>query len=236
MSTTDPPINLQGWRTPLQGILAAAYRVFRFVEAIAIGMGHLAGWLFLLLAFYITVDTLLRKYTTFASGAHVEMGQYVLAVGMTWAAAYTLKHKMHIRVDVLLARMPRQLQGYLNLAALALLDFFVIFLLWRICSDLLTYTFAIDSHSPTTIRTPLKIPQTVWAFGLAWLALYGTLLLFIGFLELALGNARKSRVALVPPSLARDIEEIVGEVTGDRQPLGQSLPREDPTSPFPPLS
>ena len=196
---------LFGYSYVLRKILEGCYRCFYAVEKVSVLMGHLAGWAFLFLGFYITVDTLLRKYTTFSTKGHTEIGQYVLAAAVTWGASYALSKKSHIRIDVLLIRMPKSIQGYLNVCATGLLCGFLSYILWYLLTDYLPYTFRIDTRAATVFRTPLKIPQTIWTFGLFWLWLYSLLQLVVGLLEIALGNASKLAFTLGPPSFNQEI-------------------------------
>lgn len=192
------------YRVVVEKILRGCYRCLHLVEKVSDLMGHLAGWAFLLLAFYITIDTVLRKYTVFSSKGHTEIGQYVLAVAVTWGAGYALSKRAHIRIDTLLILMPRWLQGYLNLGAIGLVCLFLSAMLWYLLTDFLPYTFRMDAKAATILRTPLKIPQTIWVFGLFWFWLYALLQFIVGLLETGLGRASKLALGVGHPNLDLD--------------------------------
>ena len=199
------------YRIVAEKILRGCYYCLHLVEKLSALMGHIAGWAFLFLGFYITIDTVLRKYTTLSSKGHTEIGQYVLAVAVTWGASYALSKRAHIRIDTLLILMPKWLLGYLNLFAIALVCIFLSTILWYLLTDFLPYTFSIDAKAATILRTPLKIPQTFWVFGLFWLWLYALLQLIVGILEIGLGRASTLALGIGQPKPHVDTKSRIDE-------------------------
>ena len=199
------------YRVVAEKILLGCHYSLHLVEKLSALMGHIAGWAFLFLGFYITIDTVLRKYTTWSSKGHTEIGQYVLAVAVTWGAGYALSKRAHIRIDTLLILMPKWLQGYLNLFAIALVCIFLSTILWYLLTDFLPYTFSMNAKAATILRTPLKIPQTLWVFGFFWLWLYALLQLIVGIFEIGLGRASTLAPVIRQPKPYLDTNSSIEE-------------------------
>jgi TRAP-type C4-dicarboxylate transport system permease small subunit len=123
------------------------------------------GAIFVVLAFAVTIETLVRKLFNFSLQGVDELGGYSLAIGSTIAFALAIVGRNHIRVDVFHDRFPRGLKAFLNwlsivlLAALAML--FVI-VSWRVLTESLAYR----STAQTPWATPLIYPQSLWYAGL----------------------------------------------------------------------
>lgn len=123
------------------------------------------GAIFLVLAFVVTVETIVRKVFNFSLQGADELGGYSLAIGSTIAFALAVIGRNHIRVDVFHEHFPRRLKAWLNwlsivlLAALATL--FVV-VSWRVLMESLEYR----STAQTPWATPLIWPQSLWYAGL----------------------------------------------------------------------
>ena len=133
-------------------------------------MAYACGVLFLLLAFYTTVDVLGRRYGGPFSGVTDEMGGYALALGFSWALAYTLRTGGHVRVDILLPLVSARVRRVLDALAMALMAVFaatVSFYLWRLVGS----SYAIGATGHSIIQTPQWVPQALMATGYSLLAL-----------------------------------------------------------------
>ena len=145
-------------------------------------MAYACGALFLLLAFYTTVDVLGRRYGGPFSGVTDEMGGYALALGFSWALAYTLRTGGHVRVDILLPMVSARARRVLDALALALMAIFaatVSVYLWKLVGS----SYAIGATGHSIIQTPQWVPQALMAAGYSLLALVSV----TGFLAAALG-------------------------------------------------
>ncbi len=155
--------------------LAASLR--RGVAALAAVMAYLAGWNYVACALFITADVLGRSLLGVSSTATVEVTGYMLAIGIAWALAHTLARRAHIRVDVLVNRLPVRLRAWLHLLSLALLAVLAVFAAWAAWS-LVDESVLFDAHDNSALRIPLVIPQGLWAFGIfAFVAMIAVLLL-----------------------------------------------------------
>ncbi|MCR0980785.1 TRAP transporter small permease subunit [Roseomonas populi] len=157
--------------------LAAARGLTRGVSYVATVMAYLAGWNYIACAALITFDVVGRSFFGVSSAATVEISSYMLACGIAWALAHTLARRAHIRVDVLVNRMPLRARALLHVLSLAMLAAFAGFVAWA-GWQILDESMLFEAHDNSALRIPLDIPQGIWAFGLlAFLAMTLVLLL-----------------------------------------------------------
>ena len=72
-----------------------------------------AGWLFVLCAGFITFDVIARKFFGFSSRSTTELSGYMLGVGIAWGLAGALDARAHVRIDILIQKIPAGIRGYL---------------------------------------------------------------------------------------------------------------------------
>jgi len=149
-----------------------AIATYRSIEdRVITGMAYICGVLFLLLGFYTALDVFGRRYLGIFSGVTDEIGSYVLAMGASWAFAYTLKARGHVRVDVLLPRFAPAARAVLDAVAMALMAIFASTLsiyLWKMVLS----SFAMNATGHSIIQTPQWIPQAMMATGYTTLGLF----------------------------------------------------------------
>ena len=153
-------------------------------------MGYLAGWGFILCAAFITFDVLARRFFGFSSQSTTEITGYALAFGISWGLAHTLTARAHVRIDVLINHLPPPLRYPMHLLSLAALGVFVGFIAWgayALVDELLLF----GATDISLLRTPLWLPQGLWAFGIAV------------FLAADRGDAGRERAPRSPPAGAR---------------------------------
>lgn len=115
-------------------------------SAVAAFMNYVAGWNFIFCAAFITIDVVCRNFGGFSSSATTEVTSYMLAFGLAWGLAHALATRSHIRIDVLVNRLPMGVRQYLHTFALALLTGLSLFLAW--CA------WGLVGESVLTPRTP----------------------------------------------------------------------------------
>jgi TRAP-type mannitol/chloroaromatic compound transport system permease small subunit len=160
----------------------AIVRLRAIEDRLVTGMAYFCGALFLLLAFYTAVDVFGRRYLGVFSGVTDEIGGYALALGASWALAYTLKAGGHVRVDVLFPHLSNSVRKVLDAAAMAVMAVFaatVSTFLWKLVAS----SYAIDATGHSIIQTPQWIPQAMMATGYSML----TLVALTSFLAHVLG-------------------------------------------------
>jgi TRAP-type C4-dicarboxylate transport system permease small subunit len=169
-------------------------------------MGRIAGWVFIVCAFFITADVLLRNIVGVSTQAAIELTGYMLAFGTAWALGYALIERCHIRIDLLVDKLPARLRYVLHTLSLAMLAIFVGFLA-KGAIDLVAESWLFDATDISALRTPLVIPQGIWAFGICMFFLLIVALLVESVLLVATGKG-----ALVEQRLrSRSYEEEAAE-------------------------
>jgi TRAP-type C4-dicarboxylate transport system permease small subunit len=178
------------------------------VTALAGFMGIVAGWGFVLCAFFIAAEVLARTFLRVSTGSTVEVSGYMLAFGLSWGLAHALAQRGHVRIDMLVNRLPRPARVPLHLLSLGALGVFVGFVAngaW----DLVNESLLFNASDISALRTPLAIPQGLWAFGLI-VFLVLIVLMFVENLLLALaGDAREVEGNLSTRSYTEEAEEAL---------------------------
>jgi TRAP-type C4-dicarboxylate transport system permease small subunit len=156
-------------------------RILDLIETLARVMAWLSGLTFLLLAFYITIDTLGRSFGGPYSGFTDDISAFALAAAGTWGSAYTLQVGAHVRIDLLLPHLPRPLRACLDQLAIALAGVFAA-LLASYAWELVAGSYSLGARSISVLQAPLVIPQGLLAFGLTMLAVQAAALLLARWL------------------------------------------------------
>ena len=103
-------------------------RIFLWIDRVCQG-GGVAAALALFVLSLITFYEVLMRYVFNRPTIWVhEVGGYLLVVIGMLGTAYTMLHERHVRVDLVLLRLPRRTQAWLNLVtySLALVLFFAL--------------------------------------------------------------------------------------------------------------
>jgi TRAP-type C4-dicarboxylate transport system permease small subunit len=159
-------------------------------------MNVFAGWAYVAMALFITADVISRQLFGFNSKSTTELSGYLLAFGMSWALAHAMIERAHIRIDVLVNRVPLHMRQILHVFSLILLVIFVGFLCWGAFS-LINESLIFGSTDISALSVPLIIPQGLWAFGLVFFGI---------FLLVLLANA----ASLLANARAEDVERLLG--------------------------
>jgi TRAP-type C4-dicarboxylate transport system permease small subunit len=129
--------------------------------------GTLAGgWALMLLSVLIAFEVLGRKFFGFSFRGVDEIGGYVLAVISAVGFSYALIAHGHVRIDLLLSRLPTRLQDFANWIAAIGMTAFAYVLLWQTVL-LYSRTITLGARAGTPLDTPLIYPQGVWTVALA---------------------------------------------------------------------
>jgi TRAP-type C4-dicarboxylate transport system permease small subunit len=146
-------------------VLALVEALRRGIERAGAVMNAVAGWIFVAAAFFITVDVVGRKFFGVSSQATVEVTGYMLAFGIAWGLADALATRSHIRVDVLVTRLPLGVRAWMHALALAFLVVLGFFLAWR-CWAVVGDSWLFGARDSSALNTPLIVPQGLWALGI----------------------------------------------------------------------
>jgi TRAP-type C4-dicarboxylate transport system permease small subunit len=188
----------------------------RGVAGLAAVMAWVAGWNYIACALFITGDIVGRNLFGVSSAATVEITGYMLACGIAWGLAHTLACRAHIRVDVLVTRLPLRLRAPLHVFSLLLLGGFALFTAWA-AWELVDESALFDAHDNSALRVPLIIPQGIWAFGISAFVLMCAVLLLESVLALLLGEGERLDGLLGSRTLNDETEEALEAVAMARK-------------------
>ncbi len=192
-------------------MLKAATLLRRGVAGLAAGMAWVAGWNYIACALFITADIIGRNALGVSSAATVEITGYMLACGIAWGLAHTLACRAHIRVDVLVTRLPLRWRAPLHLLSLVLLAGFAVFVAWA-AWQLVDESALFDAHDNSALRIPLIIPQGIWAVGISAFVLMCAVLLLESLLALLLGEGERLDALLGSRTLKDETQEALEAV------------------------
>lgn len=173
----------------MNGLLRVATALRRIVAALGTAMGIAAGWAFVACAFFIAFEVLARSVFRTSTGSTTEITGYMLAFGLSWGLAHALTQRSHVRIDMLVNRLPRRARVPLHLLALAALGVFAGFVAygaWELVDESLLF----GATDISALRIPLAVPQGLWAAGLAVFLLLIALMFLENLLLALAGDAR----------------------------------------------
>ena len=191
-----------------EGMLILLDRLRAANERIGHLMNAAAGWLFVVCALFVSFDVLARKFFNVSSRATVELTGYMLALGIAWGLCDALTTRAHIRVDVLVTRMPLGLRVWMHglaLTFLAVLAWFFVWRGWAVVHD----SWEFGAHDSSALTIPLVVPQALWAFGITVFFALIVIMLAEVVLLLSLGRPTEVDRLLGPRTLEEEAEEAL---------------------------
>lgn len=171
-------------------------------------MNDVAGWLFVVCALFVSFDVLARKFLNVSSKATVEITGYMLAFGIAWGLCDALTTRAHIRVDVLVSRLPLAFRVWAHGLALAFLAVLAFFFVWRAWAVVLE-SWEFNAHDSSALTIPLVVPQALWALGIT--AFFVLTVLMLTEVSLLLSMGRRGHVdrMLGPRTLREEADEAL---------------------------
>jgi TRAP-type mannitol/chloroaromatic compound transport system permease small subunit len=167
------------------------------------------GVLLIAAALLVGVEVVIRKVFSLSIGGADELAGYVLAISTSWALAFTLLERAHIRIDSLYVHLPARLRALLDIAGLLLLTAFFALITWYGYGVLQTsYTLGARSMSP--LGTPLMLPQLLWVLGLVLFLAIAMLLLIRAIVALIAGDLATVRRLVGSRTLHEEVAAEVG--------------------------
>lgn len=189
----------------------AVTRLRHLLEHLTTLMGHISGWGFILCAFFISFDVLARKFLGFSSQATTEITAYMLAMGITWGLAHTLSMRAHVRIDLLITKLPEKLRYAMHLVSLFALAVFIGFLA-KASYDLVDESLLFRATDTSVLRIPLAIPQGLWAFGIGIFAVLIGVMFVENLLLVLGGRGAEAEANLMPQSYTEEVAEALEAV------------------------
>ena len=181
-------------------------------------MNDAAGWLFVICALVVSFDVLARKFLNVSSKATVEVTGYMLAFGIAWGLCDALTTRAHIRVDVLVSKLPLAFRVWAHGLALAFLAVLAFFFVWRAWAVVLE-SWEFNAHDSSALTIPLVVPQALWALGITAFFVLTVLMLTEVSILLSMGRRGEVDRMLGPRTLREEADEAL-EAAG--------LPRAEP--------
>ena len=146
-------------------------KIITFIEKVSdVVSGYLQAALIFLLMVMLLVEVLSRYILNAPLSISEELGGYLLVAITFIGLAYTWKEKGHVRVVLLVSRLPEKIKQRLRLATLIIAVSFC-FPLIKACYDLLQDSLLFEARSGSWLRTPLVYPQTILIIGAVLLLL-----------------------------------------------------------------
>jgi TRAP-type C4-dicarboxylate transport system permease small subunit len=204
------PVSERRSRMAMRGLeIPRAMR--KAATVIASFMNYVAGWNFIFCAAFITIDVVCRNFGGFSSSATTEITSYMLAFGLAWGLAHALATRSHIRIDVLVNRLPVGVRQYLHAFALLLLTGLSLFLAW--CAwGLAGESMLFNAKDTSALAIPLVLPQGLWAVGITMLAVFAVVLLLEVVCLLVAGDAAEIDKLLGPRGYQEETQEALEAV------------------------
>lgn len=135
----------------------------------------------------VCYDVIVRKAFGITLSGADELSGYAFAISTTWAMAFAVLNRAHIRVDALYQLLPIRLAAVLDWLALVCLATFFAYLT-RYAYEVVATSWIQQSMANTPMATPMWIPQSLWALGLAWMCLVLSLMLIRASCALVKGD------------------------------------------------
>ena len=140
----------------------------RFVQVIEAVIEFLSGQvqaliLFLLMGL-VLVDVTTRYALQNPLSVAEEYGAYMLVAITCMGLAYTWKEKTHVRIEVLVDKLPLRAQRVLRLITLVLAFLFTLFMI-PAAYQLVSLSFMFGTRSGGWLRTPIAWPQITIVIG-----------------------------------------------------------------------
>ncbi|MGH6899006.1 MAG: TRAP transporter small permease subunit [Geminicoccaceae bacterium] len=174
-------------------------RLLHLARAAARAGAWFGGALLIAAAFLVGIEVVIRKAFDLSIGGADELSGYALAISTSWALAFTLLERAHIRIDSLYVHLPVRLCALLDLLGLVLLTALFGLITWYGFGVFRT-SYQLGAHSLSPLGTPVVVPQLFWVLG------------FVVFLAIALILLARALVALVTGDLAT-VSDLVGSRT-----------------------
>lgn len=139
-------------------------RVSHFIGKIASISGHISGWLVPLMMILVAIEVFTRYLLHQPLMVADEFSAYMLVALSYLGMAYTWRQGGHVRISILISRLPARLANWIRLISLSLIFIFMIEMV-RVGYKMVAYARQIDLRSPTWLTIPLFWPQLTVFFG-----------------------------------------------------------------------
>lgn len=198
----------------LPGLLDRTLEAVRRVARAAVVTG---GTLMLLSAFMIAADVVLRRLFGVSTWGASELSYYALAISTSWALAFSMLDKAHVRIAVLTERLGLSLRAGCDLVALLAMGFFA-FMASQAAFGVLARSWKRGATSITSLETPLWLPQGLWLLGFLFFTLVVTLLLLRVLASILIERSPETAERWAgAPTIESETEAAIAEAASQRR-------------------
>jgi len=145
-------------------------RIGIIIDKIAYLGGWFTGWLVPLMMMLVVVDVFMRYVMNRPLMVSDEFSAYMLVALSFLGLAYTWREKGHVRVEILVSRLPPRIYGWVRLLGLILTLIFMIEMDLA-AYKMIAYALQINLRSSTWLMFPLFWPQLPVFIGFVMLTL-----------------------------------------------------------------
>lgn len=153
------------------------------------------GWFLILISIMICIEVLMRKVFNHSLQGVDEYGGYALALTAALGLAYAFYEGTHIKIDVLVRLLPRHFRIGSSLLAQVTLFSIAAFFAYRTVLHAFE-SWELMAFANTPLRTPLYIPQGIWAAGFCLFMLVLAVRLLVIF-EMVIRRQKTDLLALL---------------------------------------
>lgn len=162
----------------------------KFLNAITKAVGVIAGILLLLPALMVFYEVVMRGLFNAPTEWSIELSVYCVLVAGFLGMSVTYAAGKHIHVDIVLSHLSARTLCYIELFTTIVGIFFcAVFVMQSLDMALLSYEM--DNTSPSTLRTPMWIPQMSLPIGMGLLLLQFVRTLLIDIQKISSGEFSK---------------------------------------------
>ena len=140
------------------------------IESLIKVTGLLSGWLVFLMMVLVLFEVFMRYVLNQPPMIADEFSAYMLVAISLLGLAYTWKERGHIRISILVKRLPPRVSSWLRLTGLVLAFVFTSELT-RASYSFIALSFKLHIHSATWLHFPLQGPQMTIPIGFGLLSL-----------------------------------------------------------------
>ena len=169
------------------------------------------GALIIAAAFLVGVEVVIRKAFSLSIGGADELSGYALAISTSWALAFALLERAHIRIDSLYVHLPVRLAALLDVLGLALFSGFIGLIAWYGLGVVET-SYRLDAHSLSPLGTPLVLPELLWLLGFLLFLMIAALLLLRALGALIAGDLSSVQRLIGSRSLGEELAAELAEL------------------------
>jgi len=145
-------------------------RIGSFIEARVNKLSLVTSSVLIFLMLWVVMCEVITRYFFHFTVLADEISAYILVAAIFLGLAYTLKEEGHIRLLLLISRLPAKASNWLRVITLSIIFAYVAILTEKSC-ELVVYSYTHAYFSVSMLRAPLYLPQLALPLGCALLGI-----------------------------------------------------------------